>query len=604
MTRPLVCIALAWLCRLAAAKSSKQPNILIVLTDDQDWHMHSLDYMPLLNEHIIKQGTLFDKHYCTVSVCCPSRVNLWTGLAAHNSNVTDLFPPYGGYPKFVAEGLNENWLPVWLQKLGYQTYYTGKLFNSHSVDNYDDPPVNGFNGSDFLLDPFTYQYYHSRMTRNAGKPVSYEGQYSPDVVAHKALGFLDDAAQHDQPFFLVAAPVAPHSDVKFVGRAQFDMAKYAPRHAHLFKDYQIPREENFNPDVPSGVSWVRHLPQLNETVIEYHDEFQRSRLRALQSVDELIKRLTASLAAKGLLDNTYIFFTSDNGYHISQHRLPPGKECPFETDIHIPLAVRGPGVPSGKTANVISSHTDIAPTVLKLAGGDFSDRDGFPIPLTSEELAHPESGEHVNVEFWGRAVPEGKYGWIGNDTFPAVGDTGPIAARNNTYKALRLIGKSYNLMYTVWCTGEREFYDVQRDPSQMRNLLHADHIAGQASYELSGRSFEQVVARLDSLLMVTKSCKAATCHRPWSVLHPEEPVKTLGDALRPKYDDFYANQARVSFSSCPLGHLVAEEGPQDVEPWDELLQGQGSGGDSQVPLMAERAKRRTFEYGGPIGWWT
>lgn len=53
--------------------------------------MNSLDYMPLLHKYLINEGTLYDKHYCTVSVCCPSRVNLWTGLAAHNSNVRKLW---------------------------------------------------------------------------------------------------------------------------------------------------------------------------------------------------------------------------------------------------------------------------------------------------------------------------------------------------------------------------------------------------------------------------------------------------------------------------------------------------------------------------------
>jgi hypothetical protein len=92
--------------------SRKQPNFLFILTDDQDLHMQSIEYMPLPKKHIASKGTTHAKHYCTVSICCPSRVNLRTGLAAHNNNVTDVKPPYGGYPKFVREGLNEKWLPV------------------------------------------------------------------------------------------------------------------------------------------------------------------------------------------------------------------------------------------------------------------------------------------------------------------------------------------------------------------------------------------------------------------------------------------------------------------------------------------------------------
>jgi N-acetylglucosamine-6-sulfatase len=226
--------------------------------------------------------------------------------------VTDLFPPYGGYPKFVQEGLNEDWLPVWLQNAGYNTYYVGKLFNAHDVDNYDSPYVNGFNGSDFLLDPYTYQYYNGHMTRNGESPVSYAGLYSPDVVAQKAYDLLDEAALHPEPFFLSVAPVAPHSNVKLAGGIEMGTALYAERHAHLFKDYKIPRTANFNPKVPSGVGWVRDLPLLNDTVIEYHDEFQRSRLRALQSVDEMVEHLIKQLEEKGILDNTFIFYTTDN----------------------------------------------------------------------------------------------------------------------------------------------------------------------------------------------------------------------------------------------------------------------------------------------------
>lgn len=106
--------------------------------------------MPLLQKHVINEGTTFAQHRCTIAICCPSRVNIWTGRAGHNTNVTDLFPPYGGYPKFVEEGLNDDWLPLWMQDAGYNTYYAGKLFNAHTLDNYNDPHVRGFNSSDFL----------------------------------------------------------------------------------------------------------------------------------------------------------------------------------------------------------------------------------------------------------------------------------------------------------------------------------------------------------------------------------------------------------------------------------------------------------------------
>ena len=75
--------------------STKQPNIVLVITDDQDLHMDSLNYLPLIKKNLIDQGTLFKRHFCTTAVCCPARATLLTGKAAHNTNVTDVFPPYG-----------------------------------------------------------------------------------------------------------------------------------------------------------------------------------------------------------------------------------------------------------------------------------------------------------------------------------------------------------------------------------------------------------------------------------------------------------------------------------------------------------------------------
>lgn len=128
--------------------TARQPNFVFIITDDQDLLLDSLEYQPLLKKHITDQGTTFSKHYCTISICCPSRVSLLTGRAAHNTNVTDVSPPYGGYPKFLSEGWNEKYLPVWLQDAGYNTYYTGKLMNGQSTTTYNNPFPAGWTGTD------------------------------------------------------------------------------------------------------------------------------------------------------------------------------------------------------------------------------------------------------------------------------------------------------------------------------------------------------------------------------------------------------------------------------------------------------------------------
>lgn len=77
-----------------------RPNIVFILTDDQDLHMRSLDYMPFVQKHLIDHGQSYRRHYCTTALCCPSRVTLWTGKAAHNTNVTNVVPPYGKRLKY------------------------------------------------------------------------------------------------------------------------------------------------------------------------------------------------------------------------------------------------------------------------------------------------------------------------------------------------------------------------------------------------------------------------------------------------------------------------------------------------------------------------
>ena len=114
----------------------------------------------------------------------------------------------------------------------------------------------------------------------------------------------------------------------------------------------------------------------------------------------------------GVLGSTYIFYSSDNGFHIGQHRLQPGKSCGYEEDINVPLIIRGPGVDENSTADIVTTHTDLAPTFFKLLGiSPRSDFDGAAFPITRDGIteAFKARREHVNVEYWGFAAGEGIY---------------------------------------------------------------------------------------------------------------------------------------------------------------------------------------------------
>lgn len=291
-------------------------------------------------------------------------------------------------------------------------------------------------------------------------------------------------------------------------------------------------------------------------------------------------KLIKKLDDKGILEDTYVFFTTDNGFHISQYRMHPGKECGYDTDIHIPLIVRGPGIAKGHSLDLVSSHTDIAPTILHLAGETRQNFDGFPIPLTGT-FDSKTRGEHVNVEFWGKGLPEGKYGVEIRD-YP-----------NNTYKALRIIGDGYSLYYSVWCTGEREYYDLRLDPAQMHNYFAEPALA--ESYQLFGRPFSALVYRLDALLVVLKECKGRSCTHPWEA-HATDSLK---EALHPRLDAYYLSQPKVAFSSCELGYIKeaeenrraslppgesGDDSDREVNDGDEYYRSKAGGEQQQLPF--------------------
>jgi arylsulfatase A-like enzyme len=400
---------------------------------------------------------------------------------------------------------------------------------------------------DFLLDPFTYNYMNSSFQRNQNPPQSHEGEYVTDVLAQKAYGLLDEAVDAKKPFFLMIAPSAPHADIQInSGSLTFDAPVSAPRHAHLFKDVKVPRSANFNPDIPSGANWIRSLERQNDTNMEWNDHFHRQRLRALQAVDEMVDHLFSRLESHNLLQNTYIIYSSDNGFHIGNHRMQPGKSTGCEEDINIPLIIRGPNVAHNQTTQLVTSHTDIAATIFSLLDIPLrEDFDGNPIPVTKKAFEEEENKrrEHVQVEYWGFAGGEGIYD--------------RRLHQNNTFKGIRIVGEDYNLYYQIWCTNEHELYDMSNDPGQMVDLLED----GGKPYMVFGFPMDKVVQRLDALLMVQKSCKGKTCRKPWESLHPDGQVQSLKDAMAERFDGFYKAQIKVQWDYCHNGYVPEAEGP-------------------------------------------
>ncbi|KAG0236794.1 hypothetical protein BGW42_002662 [Actinomortierella wolfii] len=512
------------------------------MTDDQDNRYNSLDYMPNVNKYIRQEGTEFTNYYTTSAMCCPSRVSFWTGKFAHNTNVTNELPPHGGYPKFTQQRLDDDWLPGWLEDAGYSNNYIGKFINGVSPNLKHAPK--GFKNMHWepLVNPGIYTFYDPIFATNDGPLERHTGSYQTDVISDKSIKLLDDlAADKTTPFLFVISPTAPHDEVWFEnGTIRFTPPVPAKRHEHLFKDERVPRNANFNPDKQDKVSWIQTLPKLSEREVNDVDEKHRNRLRSLQATDELVERVIKRLEQNGQLENTYIIYTTDNGYHLGTHRMYSGKQTPYEEDVNIPFIIRGPGIAKGVKSDAVATHTHFAATVLRLAGLPYPDHlDAPPIPVLAEDNRHTEEfqSESFAVEFWAEAFVE-------NATFRSP---------NNVYKSVRVIGEDYNLFYSVWCTGEHEFYDLTKDPYQVENL-----------YDTTLTENPSLIDRLDALLNVLRTCKGQTCRDPWSALHaPKEgnvqsgqellngkKVRTLKDALSESFDKYYASLPRFAFKDC------------------------------------------------------
>lgn len=313
MLRPIFFTLLLALATIGFA--AKKPNVIVIMSDDQDMLLDSLSVMPNVKSQIGNKGVTYKKHYCTVAWCCPSRVNFLTGKAAHNTNVTSLSPPYGGWPKFTSQGLNENYLPVWIKNAGIRTYYLGKFMNSYGVSNLGVPShPKGWDYSSMLLDPWTYNYHHSHWSNGyTSKITNFPGIHTTHVTQEKALTAIEDAAKHDHQFFMMVAPVAPH--VEIAGGV------HPPPPPDNFKGHFLnakpPHTENWNPDTPSGSSWVKHLPKLKPADIETCNKNHVGRLQNIAGVDFMVGKMMAKLKEHNLLENTYVIYTSDNGMHIA-----------------------------------------------------------------------------------------------------------------------------------------------------------------------------------------------------------------------------------------------------------------------------------------------
>ncbi len=442
-----------------------RPNIIFILSDDLSWNL--VKQMPNLMK-MQKAGATFTNYFVSDSLCCPSRTSMFTGKYPHNSGVFTNTGDDGGYGAYLALGNDPQTFAVALADSGYRAAMMGKFLNGY------DPTINqaAQGWTDWDVAGNGYPEFNYDLNQN-GKLVHYgktDADYLTDVIS--GLGQAVIKRKSAKPFLIELATFAPH-------------APYtpAPRHAALFPNLTYPRTPAFDarPAV-TDPTWLQGVPALKPAEITKIDEIFRQRVRSVQAIDEMIGALQAALKASGHDQDTYLFFASDNGYHMGERSQLPGKQTAFDTDIHVPLIVTGPGVPAGLMIDQIAQNIDLCPT--------FADIAETPAPATVNghsllQLAHGEqTADWRNVALVEHHDPK----FDPNDPDADTGDTGKNPP---TYNALR----TANSVYVEYVGGDIEYHDRTADPYELDNIA-ANLSAAQ-------------LAKLHDSLSALKTCKTA-----------------------------------------------------------------------------------------------
>jgi arylsulfatase A-like enzyme len=455
----------------ANAGTPDRPNVILILTDDLD--AGSISHMPNLRSLLIERGTTFQNAFVTDSLCCPSRATILRGQYAHNHEILGNEPPHGGFEKFRAMGRQNSTMATWLESAGYRTILVGKYMNGYEGTHV--PP-----GWDEWY-AVSGNYMSTDLNEN-GRTVSYdpEHDYLDDVLADRAAGYVGRPGGGapsffvpDRPFFMWLGTTAPHQP-----------AEPAPRHADALADISLPRPPSFDEsDVSDKPAWIRDNPPLSPEQIAFAEDLYRKRLQSMLAVDEMIGQVVDTLKESGELENTYLVFTSDNGFHLGTHRLTAGKWTAYEEDIRVPLIVRGPGVPQGRKLEHLVLNNDLAPTFADLAGAEVpSFVDGRSLkPLLTDDPPAPDNWRRAflveamaeSAEVPSSVDDRSLIPLLTGDTQPPEDtrrfsplDEAPLKdAGRPGLEAVR----TEDGLYVEYETGESELYDLEKDPYQLDN---------------------------------------------------------------------------------------------------------------------------------------
>lgn len=405
------------------------------------------------------------------------------------------------------------------------------------------------------------KYYGYEVSDN-GSPVpvrhghDYGTDYYTDVLKNQSVAWLKSWNQ-SKPFFMMIGTPCPHVPNEF-----------APQYAGLFRNVRAPRLPNWNvapanETGPGAKHWfLRKIGPMDAQHVNNSDMTFQDRWRCLQSVDDMVEEVVGTLRAAGHLNNTYITYSGDHGQHLGEFGMGFDKRQLYETDIRVPLLVRGPGIEAGQAVSQLASHVDLAVTFLDMMGAERPEQmDGTSwLPVVKGTAAERDQvakrwRHDLLIEYGGPSVPSARslagaraaagsaaehealifrrgLGAAATPTSsPAdcglpvpghdvhtdcagIGMCGgehgrcPCDASNNTYKCVRTLNSTENSIYCEFDDSEDfvEYYDINADPYELHNIA--------SSAESQTAAVRDKMAALRARLRSFMRCWGADCFDP------------------------------------------------------------------------------------------
>ncbi|HSX14987.1 MAG TPA: sulfatase-like hydrolase/transferase, partial [Candidatus Saccharimonadales bacterium] len=419
-------------------------NILVIFADDMRYD--TLKYMWHGRRRLLAEGYHFTSSRLNIGLCQPARTGILTGQYSMRHGVLD-------NNQADIDGGNvdhNNTVGRWVHDKGYATAMIGKYMNGAGTFH---PKPTGWDTWRHLTLPDTQDPY--QYASDNGTSQTHPGIFQMTYLKQQAISFMQTATQ---PWFLYLAPTVPHYP-------------YTPRPDHYHKWHRIQWPVVDEEDVSDKPSWIQSLPALTKADLNLAKGLARDQLRELLVLDETIEALFQQLETSSQLSNTVVIFHSDNGIHYYEHRTtgPSTKNTVYDVSIHVPLIIRGPGIPIG-SADVPVNSQDVSATISAIAGASPS------IALDGVDLR-----DIINnpATYATRAIPHELNDSLADNLAPHPPGLGVTTKNRKLYR------------FFTTGTDQYEMYELDNDPNELTNVANdSGHLSERNSLEATLNSID------------------------------------------------------------------------------------------------------------------